>query len=423
MFDVPENLEQIPPGAELARVLESLDWGRLSDHDLVRVLQAQDRQVSHYQAGRAWSINQVAERYQEGCRDDSFEFHEAAKGAAAEVGAALRLTRRAADDQTGFSVELVRHRPSVFEELLFGRVDMMRARVLVEETQHVADATAQSAIEMLLPDAPGLTTGQLRHRIAKLCIDADPEAARKRYESSVADRRIELRPTCSGTADLLGLNLPPHVAASVSRWIHKEAIKLRNLGDDRTMDQLRADIYLDLLRRRYKNGKITRADCGNLDIRVTAETLANQSEESGELNGFGPVNADIARQVAENQEHVHRRWTLIDRDTGQPIDGGTTRRRPTASQRRKAEMLHPTCVHPGCRMPSTDCDIDHRRPWADHKVTCIADLGPMCRHHHVIRHAYGWSYASTNGGDFKFTSPFGHIYTTSGRQPAAARSP
>ena len=419
---VPVNLEEIPPGVELGRVLDGLDWGRLSDHDLIRVLQAQDRQVSHYQAGRAWTINRVAERYQQGCREGSFDWGDAQKGAAAEVGAALCLTRQSAESETGFSVELLRYRPEVFDALLLGRIDRGRARVLVDETQHVTDAIAQAAIEKLLPEASNLTTGQLRVRVARLCIDADPEAARRRYERSVADRRLELRPTCSGTADLLGLDLPPHVAASVSRWIHKEAIKLKNLGDDRTMDQLRADIYLDLLRRRYQGKKATRADFGNLDIRGSAETFAGLSDESADLNGFGPVIADVARQVAEHQENVERRWLLIDPDTKQPIDGGITRRRPTASQRRQAELLHPTCIHPGCRMPSVDCDIDHRVPWIKARITCSCDLGPMCRHHHVIRHRFGWTYKPVAGGDYLFTSPFGHHYTTTG-QPAKARAP
>jgi len=425
MFDtaIPKNLEQIPPGAELAQALESLDWDRLGGQDLIRALQAQDRQVSHYQASRAWTIERVVDRYEEGCREGSFEFHEARQGAAAEIGAALRLTRRASESETDFSVELLRHRPAVFGALLFGHIDIRRARVLVDETQHVTDAIAQTAIDKLIPEAPGLTTGQLRHRIAKLCVDADPEAAKRRYERSVADRRLELRPTCSGTADLLGLDLPPHVAASISRWIHKEAIKLKNLGDDRSMDQLRADIYLDLLRRRHRDGKITRADFGNLDMKITAETLTGQSDESAEIAGFGPVIGAVARQVAENQEHVHRRWMLIDPDTNQPIDGGVIRRKPIASQRRKAEMLHPTCVHPGCRMPSVDCDIDHRRPWAEYRVTCTADLGPMCRHHHVVRHRFGWRYEPAAGGDFLFHSPFGRQYTTSGREPAMARAP
>ncbi|MDJ0954243.1 MAG: DUF222 domain-containing protein [Acidimicrobiia bacterium] len=428
MFDphastIPENLEDIPPGADLARVLDSLDWERLSDHDLIRVLQAQDRLVSHYQAGRAWTIDEITQRYQEGDREGSFEAGIAFAGAAAEVGAALCLTRRAAEIETGFSLQLLRYRPLVFEALLFGRIDMRRARVLVDSTLHLPDAIANAAIEQVLSEAPRLTTGQLRHRIAKLCIDADPDAARDYYDRSLSNRRFEVHPNESGTADILGLNVAPHIASSIRRWIHREAVRLKNLGDTRSMDQLRADIFTDLLRRRHRAGKITRADFGNLDMRVTAETLSGQSDEAGELNGFGPVIGDVARQVVEHQEHVDYRWTLVDPDTGLPVDGGTTQRRPTVSQRRQAEMLHPTCVHPGCRMPSTDCDLDHRQPWSEHRVTCTADLGPMCRHHHVIRHSFGWSYRHVADGDFEFTSPVGHRYTTSGREPANARAP
>ena len=89
MFDsnVLENIDDLPPGTELAGVLASLDWESLSDHDLIRVLRAQDRQVSHYQAGRAWTIDKVAERYQDRYRKGSFEYAEATDGAAAEVGA------------------------------------------------------------------------------------------------------------------------------------------------------------------------------------------------------------------------------------------------------------------------------------------------------------------------------------------------
>jgi hypothetical protein len=423
MFDttVPENLEDIPPGAELGLVLTSLDWDRLSDYDLVRALKAQARQVSHYQAGMAWTINKVTERYQQRCRPEAFAHSDATKGATAEIGAALTLTRRASELETGFSVELLRHRPQVFEALLFGRIDLRRAKVLVDGTLHVTDTIAHAALEELLPEAPGLTSSQLKHRLAKLVVDADPQAAQQRYDQSLENRRIEVHPNDTGTADIIAWNIAPHIAMSINRWIHKEALKLKRLGDERTIDQIRADIFTDLLRRRHHGKKVTRADYGNLDIRGTAESFAGISNESADLNGFGPVLADIARQIAEHHDNTRLRWTLIDPDTGEPIDGGTTRRRPTTSQRRRAETLHPTCIHPGCRMPSVDCDIDHRKPWAHYRITCTCDLAPMCRHHHTVRHTFGWTYQPTTGGDHRFTSPFGHRYTTSG-QPAA-RSP
>jgi len=422
--DVPSDLEEIPAGAELASVLEALDYDRLSPFDLVRVLQAQQRLVAHYQAASYWSMDRLVTAYQ---NPDDLEHPKdlgwAVDGAAAEIGAALTLTRASADHETGMALDLNRRVPQVWLALLQGRIDMRRARVLVDETLHVSEAVARAAIDTVIDDAPGLTTGQLKVRLRKLCIDADPNAARERYEWSVTDRRFVIEANDSGTADILNLDVPPHVANSIARWIHREALKLKNLGDSRTMDQLRSDIGLDLLRRRYSGKKVTRADFGILDMKVTAESLAGLSDESAELNGYGPILADIARQVAEHQGHVERRWSLLDPDTGQPIDGGVTRRKPTAAQRRMAETMHPTCLHPGCRMPAVDCDLDHRIPYSEAPVTCSGEVGPMCRHHHVIRHKYGWSYDLVDGGDFLFTSPFGHQYLTSGRPVACAQSP
>ena len=76
--------------------------------------------------------------------------------------------------------------------------------------------------------------------------------------------------------------------------------------------------------------------------------------------GYGPVIADIARQVAENQPGAEWRWSLTHPDSGMVLDNGTTRRRPSTGQRRHVEARRPNCVFPGCRRPALDCDLDHR---------------------------------------------------------------
>jgi hypothetical protein len=129
------------------------------------------------------------------------------------------------------------------------------------------------------------------------------------------------------------------------------------------------------------------------------------------------VIADIARQVAENQHGAEWRWTLTHPDTGQVIDNGTTRRRPTAAQRRHVEARNRTCVFPGCRMPAVDCDLDHRRPWADGGPTTERNLAPLCRHNHGTKHRCGWTYRRLPNGDYLWTSRLGHTYTTSGHPP------
>ncbi len=341
----------------------------------------------------------------------------AAEGAAAEIAAALRLTRRSADGETSFALDLARRVPDVLNAFLFGRIDLRRARVLVDGTLHVDEATARRVVDSLLDDAPQLTTSQLRDRVRKQCLDLNPTSAQDRYEWAVDERRLVVEANESGTANLMGLDVPPHIAQAIKRRIHREAMKLRRLGDDRTMDQLRVDIFLDLLRQRTTEVGEPGNDAGGVHVDTDLATLAGLENKSGHLNGYGPVIADVARQVAEHQENGEWRWTLRDPDTGQPIDGGIIRRRPTRAQRRKVETVHTTCTFPGCRMPSVDCDIDHRTPWAERQITCTDDLSPLCRHHHRIRHAFGWGYEMVYGGDVLFTSPFSHQYTTSGQPP------
>jgi hypothetical protein len=138
----------------------------------------------------------------------------------------------------------------------------------------------------------------------------------------------------------------------------------------------------------------------------------------GELAGYGPVISDIARQVTEDQLVCEWRYTVVDTETGQPIQTGTTRRRPTTAQRRTVESRDLLCVFPGCRMPGTECDLDHRIPWSQSGPTTARHLTPLCRHDHItVRHNAGWTYIRLPNGDYQWTSKLGHTYTTTREPP------
>ncbi|MGH8872923.1 MAG: HNH endonuclease signature motif containing protein, partial [Acidimicrobiia bacterium] len=128
-----------------------------------------------------------------------------------------------------------------------------------------------------------------------------------------------------------------------------------------------------------------------------------------------PVISDIARQVVEEQFDSEWRYTVTGED-GTVVSNGTTRRRPDAKTKRRVQARAPTCVFPGCRMPAVDCDLDHHRPWARRGRTREHNLGPFCRHHHVIRHR-GWDVVQTHPGTYQLTSPLGHVYTSRPRAP------
>jgi hypothetical protein len=255
-------------------------------------------------------------------------------------------------------------------------------------------------------------------QVADTTYRVHPDEAVQRYEEAVAGRRFVCEATPAGTANLLGLDLAPDHAAAVSRMINRIARSLKAAGETRTMDQLRADVYLDLLQGKTTTGNgAGTAGRGVVDVHVDVETLARLSEAPGELAGFGPVIADIARQVVARQGDSEWRFTVTDPHSGMAVHTGVTRRRPTTSQRRMVETRDRCCVFPGCRMPAVDCDLDHRIACVDGGPTTVCNLTPLCRHHHVVKHCYRWRHEPLPGGDHRWTSSLGHTYTTSGKPP------
>jgi hypothetical protein len=327
---------------------------------------------------------------------------------------ALRLTRRAADDELDTALTLQHRHPQLWEALATGRLDARRVKTMLWGTIHLSDAAAQMVVERVLARAGQLTTGQLAALIRRLCIEVDPEDAQRCYDQATSGRRVVTEATVEGTANLLGLDLAPDRVAAVSRRINLIARTLRTSGEARTMDQLRADVFLDLLQGKHHHRRETAS--GVVDLHVDLDTLTGLAESPGDLDGYGPVIADIAHQVATQQRDAEWRYVVTHPESGMPIHVGTTQRRPTTSMRRLIEARYRTCVFPGCRMPARACDLDHRIPWSHGGPTTIHHLAPLCRHDHRIRH-HGWTYQPLPNGDHLWTSPLGHTSTTSGTPP------
>ena len=176
------------------------------------------------------------------------------------------------------------------------------------------------------------------------------------------------------------------------------------------MDQRRADVAIDLL-----TGHSKPLGRGMVDLTVDLRTLLGLAEDPGDLAGWGPVVADIARQVTDRQTDGRWQATVID-DNGDPL-AVAVRRRPTTSQARQVRARHRTCVFPGCRRPARSSDLDHTRRHIDGGPTLERNLAPLCEFHHRAKDEGGWRYRRRPNGDHVWTSPHGHTYVTSGRSP------
>lgn len=409
-----DELEHLPPGTMLAAALARIDMHDLSPHDRVVVLRAHQRMASHHHAKLYEAMGAITDAYAEETERLSDD-PDVCEGAAAEIRVALRWTRRATDTELSVALALRRRLPIVFQRMASGHIDVRRAKTFDHGTIDLPIGTARDIADRLIDEAPGLTTGELAAKIRRLRVESDPDEAKIRMERSHADRRVIFETTPDGTADLHAFGLRPEKAAELMNCLHRTALALKREGDDRTMDQIRADVLVDLPQLASWGDRS--AARGLITLHVDLPTLAHMRDMAGDLNGYGPVIADIARQLTDRHGDAVWEFTVEDGASGMPIDSGTTRRRPTAGQRRMARSRDRRCVFPGCRVPASESDLDHTRPWSEGGPTDTDNLAPLCRHDHRIRHRERWRYARRADGDYAWLSPMGHAYTTSGRSP------
>ena len=405
-----DQLLNLSPGPDMAGLLATISKEELSAADRVRLMQAHQKMVSYYQAEL---YSDMVALWQHDQSDEDLGEHFAF--VVSELRAALHLTRRAAETELGTAIDLTERAPLIGDSLRRGEIDLRRAKVFGYATLHLADDIRRVVIEQTIGDARYLTGGQLQALLRKHCIEVDPEDAQRRYEKLVADRRVISDSDPDGTASLLGIDLPPERVQAAMDYITSLANSLAGANDHRTLDQLRADIFLDLLGG-HPLAKGSRGK-GMVDIHVDLATLAGLANDPGELGGYGPVVADIARQVAQAQPESQWRYAVTDPENGEIIGEGVVRRRPLAAQRRQVEHRNPRCIFPGCRMPARQCDLDHRKRWIEAKETKTENLVPLCRHDHWVRHRAGWEHKPLPDNDHLWTSPLGLQYTTSGRPP------
>ena len=80
-----------------------------------------------------------------------------------------------------------------------------------------------------------------------------------------------------------------------------------------------------------------------------------------------------------------------------------------------------TCRFPGCKVPATNCDVDHTIPWP-YGPTAASNLKCLCRRHHLLKTFWGgqsgWRETQLDDGTIVWTAPDGRTHaTTPGSRP------
>jgi hypothetical protein len=327
-----------------------------------------------------------------------------------EVSAALMWAAATAQQRLSDAGALTRLFPETVQLLSDGAVSWEQARSLAQVTTGLDDDAARLVQDRVLPRMPGQSVSSTRQALRRAVVTADPEAAAERHRYLRTRRRVELHPEDDGMATL-SIYLPTDTAQALMATLTKIAMK-RNKDDERTLDQCRADTLASLV---LQSAGVTfsasqaPAIPALVHAVVSVETLLSLGHEPGHLDGYGPICAEQARQIAHAEGS---RWRfLLTSSDGTPVDISPRTYTPNAATKRLVRLKHDTCTFPACSMPAERCDLDHGLAFHKGGLTTVQNLGPVCRKHHNLKSQGEWK-LNRIGDLVLWTSKTGHTYAT-----------
>lgn len=400
-----------------------------------------------------------------------------------ELALALSCSERAATDYLAVGLDLRYRLRCTKAEFGGGRITYAHAQVISEATRHLSIEAAEALDAVLADAALTRTPPRLRVLARRKAAAADPSGLRERHQAAMSNRGTAMFSIGDGMGSFC-VTTSLTSAATVADQIDGWAAKLRSLLPGVPLDAHRADAATRLLLGQHPitgqslmtlaNSAATpeltpssktphvpgtaafpSAAAGSgvepdaptagdpawfparTELRVTmsADTLLGLDDATCELDGYGPITAAQARQLALQSASVKLRRVFTDPADNSILflDANTYRFAP--DQIACITALHPYSTFPGATTRAARCDIDHlneyRRvtePATQQQVregpqppmsvdppgqTVVTNGHPLGRRHHRQKTHGGWKVRSDSDDphSFHWTSPRGRTYT------------
>ncbi|WP_448072018.1 DUF222 domain-containing protein [Georgenia yuyongxinii] len=280
-----------------------------------------------------------------------------------------------------------------------------------------------------------LTGPQLREHLRLAAITAGGiDTATKRRAKAYADRHVRIEPAPENMAWISAFIRADHAEAT---RICLDALAAVAKGptdlDPRTLDQRRADVFTDVFTTILTRG--VDLDGNDLptyhgvkpqiQVTIAAPTLLGLNDQPAQVSGYGPIPADLARQIAQDGT-----WRGLFTDaTGCFRALGSKKYRPGADLSRQVIARDIICTFPGCRQPAWKADLDHIASYDPAIAELIEQttkirLQALCRRHHNLKTNKWWTATrDETTGAIIWTALTGHTYTRPPPKPLGRRLP
>lgn len=335
------------------------------------------------------------------------ELRGGARGTADEAGYELRVTRHAAESRIKRAQSLLTRQPKLLNAMSEGSVEGYAAGCVTEVTAPLPDDLARAVDERLSNRyASAIDPVELRRAARRAVLEVDPDGARRRALEARSQRRVELLPGENSMSALRAI-LPAEIAARAYASIDGAARSLRRGGEERSLDQLRADILAERL-----TGTSSGSGGGALVyIHVPLDAALSMSDDGCEIEGYGPIPGPIARQIMADPESVWRK-VVCDPGSGAVLDLGRSTYQPSKAIRDVVMARDRECTTPGCHRSAAHTDFDHVTSRRRGGATSVANGAAQCEWHNNLKEQPGWSISSDpDSGTTTISTPTGRSYS------------
>lgn len=428
----------------MTALLDATDAQMATLADLVASLEAAEATLNGMMAARdgmlALAGRLAIDIAKQGSHPDKGDV--AIRAVAAEIGAMQRLSDRTIERRMSEASWLVEQYPTVWLAQGAGRISAAHSRVIVDAGSHLTDPSDREAYaEAVLPLAETESPNRLRRLARREAERVRERTVSERHRDARSTRRVWVTDGDDGMATLHmhgpativhgmfdRLSQAAHAVRQENRRAAREARQSSahsdddsNAAEDRTVDQLRADLLADLVLTGVPTGHDTEDGLlseirARVEVTVPVTTLMDSDLQSSdpdadgappaELDGVMPIDTHTARVLAGTA-------TGWDRVLTHPITGrvlAVDRYRPSEHLRRHLRARDQRCRFPTCGLVARKCDLDHNDAASTGGATTLTNLAAFCRRHHVLKHNSPWHVTQRGGGVLEWTSPSGRTY-------------
>jgi hypothetical protein len=351
---------------------------------------------------------------------------QARRGVPEQIGLARRVAPATAARQVSQAQTLLEQLPGTFKLLRRGEISEWVATIVVTETSHLSPGDRLLVDKQLAEQLVGLSPRRAQATARRLTIRIDPAGAVARAGKARADRRVGIRPAPDTMAVLSAL-LPCEQGVGVYAALRKHADAAIAAGDKRTRGQIMADTLVERITGQATAGAVD----AEIGLVMTDAALLRGDDEPAELAGYGPVPAQLARDLAgaadDHDEptpskasdppaaRAHRARVWLRRLFTDPVTGVITDCDPR--RRRFDGVLARLLVYRDwtCRDPFCDAPIRHLDHITAHSVggpTIAANGRGVCARGNFVKQMPGWTtrLLDPDRHIVETTTPTGHRY-------------